>query len=379
MRETLYDYCIRTGRAELLDQWNPEKNGALTPAGLSYGSNRKVWWRCASGHQWQAAVYTRAGGHSGCPYCIKKLVLPGENDLASQHPELAAQWHPAKNAPLTPERVSLGSHKVIWWRCPKGHEWQVMVKTRVFGAGCPVCANRAVLPGQNDLETTHPVLAAQWHPTKNGGLTPQSVTAGTHRKVWWRCEIGHEWQAAVSSRAAGVGCPVCAGKQVLLGENDLASRFPGIAAQWNEAHNGTLTPEQISAYSNRRVWWRCERGHEWQAAVGSRTKAGSGCPYCTNRKVLAGFNDLATARPVLAAQWHPTLNGTLTPAMVMPGSHQKVWWQCDVGHIWKAVIHSRAGPQNCGCPVCAGRVSEKWRKRYAAALALHEPRTGEVL
>lgn len=254
-----------------------------------------------------------------------------------------------------------------------------MVKTRVFGSGCPVCANRAVLPGQNDLGTTHPVLAAQWHPTKNGGLTPQSVTAGTHRKVWWRCEMGHEWQAAIASRADGTGCPVCAGKQVLPGENDLASRFPGIAAQWNEARNGTLTPEQISAYSNRRVWWRCELGHEWQAAVGGRTKSGTGCPYCANRKVLAGFNDLATARPVLAAQWHPTLNGTLTPEMVMPGSHQKVWWQCDAGHIWRAVIHSRAGPQKCGCPVCAGRVSEKWRKRYATALALHEPLTGETL
>ena len=145
---------------------------------------------------------------------------------------------------------------------------------------------------------------------KNGSLTPRQVVAGTRRKVWWRCGKDHEWQAAVSARAmGGAGCPVCAGKKVLPGENDLASQFPEVAAQWNEEKNGALTPDQVSAYSNRRVWWTCERGHAWQASVAARVKNHSGCPYCTGRKALAGFNDLATVEPQVAAQWHPTLNG----------------------------------------------------------------------
>lgn len=82
---------------------------------------------------------------------------------------------------------------------------------------------------------------------------------------------------------------------------------------------------------------------------------GTGCPYCTNKKVLAGFNDLATVEPRIAAEWHPTLNGSLTPEMVTAGSRKKVWWECPLGHVWKAAIYSRTGKKKCGCPVCAGK------------------------
>ena len=90
---------------------------------------------------------------------------------------------------------------------------------------------------------------------------------------------------------------------------------------------------------------------------GSAARAsGAGCPYCAGKRVLAGFNDLATLCPEIAAQWDPSLNGALTPEMVMPGSHQKVWWRCPEGHVWKAAVFSRTGKQKCGCPVCAGNV-----------------------
>ena len=240
----------------------------------------------------------------------------------------------------------------------------------MVGCGCPVCANREIHPTENDFATQYPQLAVQWHPTKNGNLTPEQIPPATTRKVWWRCEKGHEWQASVSSRTCGgSGCPVCAGKKVIAGENDLASQFPVIAAQWHSSKNETLTPEQVTPSSNRKVWWRCEKGHDYQAAVGARTMSGSGCPYCAGRKVLPGFNDLATLEPKIAAQWHPTLNGGLTPDGVTVGCHRKVWWQCQEGHVWKAAIYSRAGPQKCGCPICAGRVSKKRLVRYQAALA----------
>lgn len=143
-------------------------------------------------------------------------------------------------------------------------EWQAMVKSRVAGCGCPVCANRTIQQGDNDFATTHPELAKQWHPTKNGALTPQDVTAGTHRKVWWMCEKGHEWQAAVFSRTAnGAGCPVCAGKVIAPGENDLRTIYPSIAREWHPTRSGTRTPGNISPYSNRKVWWVCEKGHPY--------------------------------------------------------------------------------------------------------------------
>ena len=214
------------------------------------------------------------------------------------------------------------------------------------------------------MAATHPALAAQWHPTRNGALTPEQLGAGTRKKVWWQCEKGHQWQASVASRAAGAGCPVCAGKRVIPGENDLATHFPDIAAQWHPEKNEGLLPSQVSPSSNRKVWWRCELGHEYTAVIAARTTHSSGCPYCAGRKVLAGFNDLATLEPEVAAQWHPRLNGALTPEQVTVGAHRKVWWECPCGHIWKAVVYSRAGPQKSGCPVCAGRLKPERIRRY---------------
>ena len=271
-------------------------------------------------------------------------------------PLLLKQWDRERNGDLTPHDVTYGSHRRVWWRCEKGHSWQAEVKSRtLLGAGCPVCAGKVVVPGVNDLATLRPDLAAQWHPERNLPLTPERIAPGSHKRIWWVCGKGHVWQAAAAARANGERCPVCAGKVVIPGENDLATLYPEIVAQWDGEKNGRLTAKEVSPYSNRKAWWRCREGHSWQAAIAARTKRKTGCPYCTGRKVLAGYNDLATAEPFVAMQWHPTLNAPLTPEQVSAGSRRQVWWQCSLGHVWKARVHSRTGKQRSGCPVCAGR------------------------
>ena len=243
-------------------------------------------------------------------------------------------------------------------------------QVRAAGCGCPVCANREILP--RGKRSGHAVSPARCPvaPHQNRGISPNSVASGSGRRVWWLCEKGHAWQASVFSRTSGgTGCPYCAGRRVIAGENDLSSLLPAIAAQWHPTNNGALTPEQVAPSSNRKVWWRCERGHDYQATIAARTRSGSGCPYCAGRKVLQGFNDLATLAPDIARQWHPTGNGALTPQMVTVGSHRKVWWECSQGHVWKAVIYSRAGAAKCGCPVCAGRTGKKRLTRYRAVVA----------
>lgn len=354
MSESLKEYCIRYDRPELLIQWHPDKNGSLTPDEITSGSQRKIWWRCDQGHEWQSMPYERAKRGTGCPYCAGKRILPGM-DLASQYPYLAAQWHPQRNGELRPEKVLPGSHRSVWWKCSKGHEWKAMIDSRVNGRGCPICAGKVLLPGENDLKTVYPALAMQWHPEKNGTLDPSQVMSGSNRKAWWKCEQGHEWQASIKSRIQGAGCPVCAGKVVSPGENDLESYSPELAKQWHWEKNGKQGPARISAFSNRRVWWKCSMGHEWQAKISDRSMKRSDCPYCTNRRVLAGFNDLKTVEPLVAAQWNLDKNEPLEPSMVLPGSTKRVWWRCSDGHEWKAVIYSRTGAQKCGCPVCAGR------------------------
>jgi len=198
---------------ELSKEWHPTKNGKLTPSNMPACSNEKVWWLGKCGHEWEATINSRTTGGNGCPICDGKQVLTGFNDLATRHPELAAQWHPTKNGNLEPTKVAAGSNKKIWWSCEKcNYSWCSTVSNRVRGTGCPVCAGKLVLPGFNDLATKQPDLAAQWHPTKNktANLYPDTITPGSHKIVWWVCsKCGHEWKAAVYSRSNGNGCPNC--------------------------------------------------------------------------------------------------------------------------------------------------------------------------
>lgn len=274
---------------------------------------------------------------------------------------LLQEWDQEKNAPLTPDSAHKGSHQKVWWHCENGHTWRSEIRVRANGALCPYCTRRMLWVESNDLLTLNPVLASEWDNEKNGELKPSDVLEGSHKYVWWKCQSGHSWRARILSRSRGAGCPVCTGKAVIPGENDLETLYPDIAAQWDTERNGSLRPDQVTSFSNRKVWWQCTLGHEWQAIVAARAVENSGCPYCTGRRVLAGFNDLATLHPKIAAQWDDTLNGTLTPEMVTPGSHKRVWWKCAEGHVWKTAIYSRTGKQKCGCPVCAGKATRQFK------------------
>ena len=165
-----------------------------------------------------------------------------ENSLSRMRPHLASEWS-EKNFPLTPETVTFGSKKIVWWKGSCGHEWQTSIKARSAGEQCPICSGARVLRGYNDFESKFPELAKEWSP-KNEPLRPSMVTAATHRKVIWQCKLGHEWTASVKSRTVnGTGCPYCSHNFVLPGFNDLASRFPEIAAEWSE-RNLPLKPNQ---------------------------------------------------------------------------------------------------------------------------------------
>ncbi|PES34754.1 hypothetical protein CN497_19275 [Priestia megaterium] len=331
----------------IASQWHPTKNGHLTAKDVTPGSDKKIWWHCKNGHEWITNVYQRTGkGKTGCPFCSNKRVWAG-NSLYTNNPELSSQWHPTKNENLAPQDVMVGSHKKVWWHCEKGHEWQAVIRERhKNGKRCPICVNQKVHL-DNCLATINPTLAQEWHPTKNGTLTPYDVVAGFTKKVWWQCEEGHEWQARVNNRNRGNGCPICKNMQVDLG-NNLASSNPALAQEWHPTKNRTLTPANVVAGSGKKVWWQCNKEHEWESRVVNRHQ-GLGCPYCSNRYVTPQ-NSLATRFPEIAAEWHPIKNGTLTPADVVAGSDKKVWWQCKRKHEWQASPNTR---KKSGCPHCS--------------------------
>ena len=121
------------------------------------------------------------------------------------------------------------------------------------------------------LSQAYPALVSEWS-EKNFPFLPDDEHEDSYSKVWWKCPVcGHEWQAAVRSRAIrGNGCPCCAGKVIKEGVNDLASLRPDIAAEWSDK-NLPLTPDQVTQWSSRSVWWKGECGHERAFGFGAGT------------------------------------------------------------------------------------------------------------
>jgi hypothetical protein len=262
------------------------------------------------------------------------LIVPGINDLQTLYPKIALEadgWDPVTMSP--------GSHRRMDWRCAHGHQWTIAVMDRVRSRGCSVCSGWKVLAGFNDLTVTDSDVAVQ-----ADGWDPSTVTAGSSKVRKWRCVLGHNWQTRVSHRTSGSGCPICAGRFVEPGYNDLATTHPELATEaagWD--------PRTVSAGSGKNVAWRCIEGHSWTARISSRAGDGIGCPTCAGRKLEPGVNDLASTHPHIAKEadgWDPRA--------VVTGSTLRKDWMCANGHSWPATVSSRTR-YGRNCPFCWGR------------------------
>jgi len=340
---------LATVRPDLALEFDVEKNGGRDPSSYLAGTATKVWWKCDKGHSFQAKVSNRKFSNSSCPYCVGLFVIPGLTDLASKFPDAASTWDKHLNKTITPDSVSPGSEKKAWWKCPKGHSWQMRIKDRVIHRqGCSVCANHQIIRGVNDLASIAPEIAKTLAPDLNP--TDFAYTVGTHsgKRAWWKCAKGHVYESPVKRRHQS-GCPVCAGQKVLPGVNDLETQNPDAAAHFLQGING-ISPSEVLVSSRVSYFWECDSGHQFKAHPDSVSK-GNWCPYCGNKKLLKGFNDLITRAPEIAAEWHPELNGAMTAGEVIYGSHSKYWWKCARGHEFQQSIKKRRTGQ--GCPSCA--------------------------
>jgi hypothetical protein len=304
------------------------------------GSSLSMEWKGSCGHIWKARIAEVSRG-SGCPICSGHKILTSFNDIQSTHPKLAKEaygWDPS--------RFGRGSNVKRKWKCSKGHIWETSIKNRtVSGSGCPVCSGREVLKTYNDLNTTHPGIAKE-----ADGWDPSQFSKGSGVKKKWKCSKGHTWSAVIASRTSGGrkklgnNCPTCSGKKILAGFNDLGTTHPNLA---KEAYG--WDPRKKTKGFKGKLEWRCSVGHIYTARMTDRTLHKSNCSYCSNQKVLTGFNDLATTHPILAKQ----IIG-LNPKKLIAGSNKKVKWKCSEGHNWIASIHSRSSQSmQRGCPTCA--------------------------
>lgn len=328
-------------------EWHYERNSSLEPFDTS--RSRAVWWKCHLGHEWKATTADRIGRNSRCPFCINKKVWPGFNDLETVRPDLAKEWHPKKNGEVTPRDVVYGSGKKFWWQCHIGHEWLAQLHSRATrNLGCKICSGQVAEVGKTDLATKRPDLVAEWNFGKND-LLPTEVMQNSHKKVWWTCPEGHDYEAWINNRSAGNGCPFCAGKKYLRGFNDLQTISPELAKEWHPTKNG-VAPSDVKAGGRVAWWWLCKEGHEYKA---SRSYGSGGCPYCLGKKLMVGFNDLATAYPELLVWWDASSN-SVRPNEILRNTNGKFHWICpQEGHPFEQTIYERR--VGAGCPVCVGK------------------------
>lgn len=227
------------------------------------------------------------------------------------------------------------------------------------------CANNL----KNTFASVYPMLAKEWHPSRNNNLLPTMFKPKSDFKAWWKCpKCGNEYEMALSRRANGSGCPICAKTvQVASAIKNRIAKNGSIAdklllKEWNYERNGELRPEQFTRCSDKNVWWKCSVcNYEWRSKISNRAH-GKGCPCCANRVIVQGLNDLATQHPELIAEWDYENNGELKPTNVGSGCNKEVWWICPkCGNKYQAPP-SRRTSQNSGCKKCATQIASQTRR-----------------
>ncbi len=279
-----------------------------------------------------------------------------EDSLLFLRPDIAKEWHPSKNGKLTPDLFIPGSAEIVWWLCPEcGNEWQASIVNRTKGHGCNICAtSRRKATKKDTLLSKRGSIDKEWclldWDYEENEYGPDHYTNGSGEVVGWRChKCGYKWKTPICDRTRDYrnGCPLCSGKVIVSGVNDLSTLKPELMQDWDFNRNTDIDPTTVGRGSQKAVFWTCHKcGYKWKAQIYNRAN-GKGCPCCANRIVVPGINDLATTDPDLAAEWHPTLN-SLKPTEVTRGQSKKVYWICSkCGSIWQDTLNHRSGGRGC--------------------------------
>lgn len=250
----------------LLKEWDFSKN-TLDPHSIRSNNKTKVWWKCSNGHEWEATVAGRASKSSSCWLCVKQEAIPGVNNIFHIFPEEEKYW--SINNVLNPIFIKSSSNVKALWVCDNGHEWEDrivdFIKKKSKCSACFILNKRSNQNYEN--------INKFWNKNKNSTPIPPTVLS-LKNKYWWFCNEGHEWEAKYSH---SITCHYCNNIKTLVGYNDLATTNPELSVQWS--NKNSLKPTEVTSGSSHKVWWVCDKEHEWESTVFSRKI--TGCPYCS--------------------------------------------------------------------------------------------------
>ena len=424
----------------LVKEWHPTKNGDLRPEDITHGSDKKAWWLCSKGHSYEAAISKRTRkeriyntgsrlkkeGPTGCPYCSGQKVSK-DNNLLTNFPDIAKEWHPTKNGDLRPQDFTSGSNKKVWWLCSKGHSHYSLINNRTNkNSGCPKCSNQSSEPEIriltelkwffNDVKSRSKVEGVEidvfipsistgieydgkyWHKGKDKSDLEKNDFFESHSINLIRVRqsplkrltkkdlivkapllksdldailqnirplVNNQIKEKIDNYILN---PSFINEELFkkyrsyfpspFPEHSLLETHPLQSSEWDYDKNQPLKPENFTFGSDTKVWWLCEKGHSYYSAIKNRTNKDNltGCPYCSGNKV-GKDNNLLHLFSKLCQEWHPTKNGNLSPHQVTPGSEKKVWWLCSKGHSYESRVSDRTRNPPRGCPYCSGRRS----------------------
>lgn len=247
--------------------------------------------------------------------------------------------------------------------------------------GCRFCSRNKVLPGANDLLTTHPLIASEWDGTRND-VAASEVLAGSRRTAWWKCPEGHSYQKPVAKRTGGEGCPRCRPEKTY---GTIAELFPEAASLWHPTLNGDASLDKVRHGSSTSYWWLCQCGASYQRAAIGQARS-PGCSPCRRRKPIVCLEEALRAHPTAFVEWHPTRNGRYSDTIPL-GSTKKFWWRCSKDHNY--IMNMDLKLVGGTCPHCVERavqstpgermvsvaVAQEWVDELNGGLKLHEAKT----
>jgi len=369
---------------EILNFWDYEKN-TDNPEDYLPKSNIKKWWKCNKNpcgcHKWEAPICT-VSSTIGCSYCEGVIICP-HNNLATVHPNLVLEWDYELNK-NPPENYSISSGRKAHWICKNNmcgcHKWETRIYDKIKGSDCPYCCGKKSCR-HNNFSAKYPNLALEWD-YKLNEKCPEDYAINSDYRAHWICKNNtcgcHRWEAHIYSRGRNNGgkCPYCSGR-VACKHNNFLTIFPGLAAEWDYKLNKN-TPENYICGSSHKVHWICKNNtcgcHKWMTTIGSRTRRGADCPYCSGNK-LCQHNNFTITHPVLSLEWDFKLNLN-PPENYSYGSTYKAHWICrnNSSHKWTTTINSRTA-RKCGCPYCNSsyysKIAIKWLNGLSGKNDIH--------
>ena len=425
---------LGTTNPELILEWDWEKNGTLDPKMFMKKSNARVWWKCSLGHSWKATINHRTSGTS-CPHCYsenqtsfaeqvvvfylskitnvenRKQIEGKEIDIFLPDYKIGIEYdgikyHNSENRKrndyakdiffsqkgialyrIKESQLSMFDihNRIIY--CKPDREYKYLVQVLMFLQSIlnitiehvDIARDRIAIYNQyvqsikaNSIAVKYPYLIDEWDYELNGRLSPQNVTVGSSKKVYWRCLKCHSsYITSIAHKTSGTNCPYCSGKKVNQ-TNSLLSVFPELETQWDYPKNRPILPNNVYYGSRKVVFWKCQQCREsYKMAICAKIKAKTAkCPKCMhlhigNRNRLIAIKksgSLYDVNPPFLADWDYAKNLIITPKDVTMKSGIKVWWKCSkCGFEWESSICNRAS--GFGCSNCARVSSAKKRER----------------